>query len=99
MWMWGPWIPQKWSNSYEDGDYGITGVSGIAINRTIGIIVFPNRNDSYCLAFMIYDFKAFNWTDENFCFYKLSKELDIMAGLVSIKSVSNFDKKGVMYVL
>ena len=42
MWIWGPRIPQKLSNLYDGGNSGVTGVSGIAINQTTGIIVFPN---------------------------------------------------------
>ena len=96
IWIWGPWIPQK-LNISDDSYYSIKGASGIAIDRTTGMIVFPNFNQPYCLAYMIYDFKAFNWTDVNVCFFKLDKKLDGYSRLATMKSLSSFDKSGVMY--
>ena len=99
-WIWGPWIPQEF-NSLLQSDI-IKGASGIAINQTVGMIVFPNFEEPNfeepnCLAYMIYNFKAFNWTDINVCFFKLSKKLDFFNRLATTESASSFDKDGEMY--
>ena len=68
-------MPQKF-NIVDGVQTGTKGVTGVAINQTVGMLVFPNFNEFYCLAYMTYDFNNFNWTDDNGCFFKLAKYLD-----------------------
>ena len=94
IWIWGPWMSQKF-NFFEQNT-GSKGLTGIAINQTIGMLVFPTFSAFDCLAYMTYDFQAFDWTDDNYCFFKLDKYL-YWYGEAITKSASSFDKNGDMY--
>ena len=104
-WMWGPKIPNH-DYTYQElatlkalisKHYYFEMACGVALNRTVGLIVFPNPIEFDCIGTMTYDFVAQKWLEIQRCFYRL-KYKRLMIHQSTLKSASYFSKDGKRYI-
>ena len=90
-WLWGPKNP---NNTV------ILGATGIALNRTSAMLVYPNWNTLNCLDTSTFDFATRTWINNKSCFYNFKhKFMDYTHNLTGMKSTSYFDKYGKLKII